>query len=248
MLHRMDAGVGQVLEALDRCGLRENTLVIFASDNGPQFGTVSEGRLDRFNCQWHGAKGTVYEGGIRVPALLRWPAGLEGGRVCDAMVHGSDWYSTLSALLGADLPPDNLPIDGRNICPLLRGEASMDSPQRCWQWNRYTPVRESNAAIRDGDWKLVRPVLPAAMYVPDAHWLQTSMYNPEYFIANGIVRDPEPPREIPPPSPPELYNLAEDLHEEINLADQHPDQVRRLLRDLENWFEDVEADRATIDD
>ena len=80
MIHRMDAGVARILEALERNGLAENTVVVFSSDNGPQFGGEGDECTTRFNCEFNGAKGTVYEGGIRVPGILRWPAGLQGGR------------------------------------------------------------------------------------------------------------------------------------------------------------------------
>ena len=68
------------------------------------------------------------------------------------------------------------------------------------------------------------------------------MYGPEYFIHNGIFRPPYPPREIPLPLPTELYNIREDPLEQTNLAGQHPEQVRRLLHELETWFEEVEAE------
>ena len=71
MLHRMDAGISRILETLRDHGLEENRMVLFTRDNGPQFGGSGENRLDCFNCQLHGAKGSVYEGGIRVPMLLR---------------------------------------------------------------------------------------------------------------------------------------------------------------------------------
>jgi hypothetical protein len=79
-------------------------------------------------------------------------------------------------------------------------------------------------------------------------WLRISMYEPERIIRDGLLKEPEPPRTIPPPVRPELYNVARDPLEMENLADQHPDIAARLLRDLENWFEDVERDRASISD
>jgi hypothetical protein len=86
------------------------------------------------------------------------------------------------------------------------------------------------------------------MAVPDVHWLPVSMYAPEYFIRNGIFRQPYPPREVPPPPPAELYNIAEDPLEQKNVAEQYPERVRTMLTALETWFEDVEAERTTIAD
>jgi hypothetical protein len=85
------------------------------------------------------------------------------------------------------------------------------------------------------------------MDVPDIYWLWVSMYGPEHFIQNGVLPGPYPPRDVPPPPPPELYNIAEDPLEQRNLAAEHPAVVARMLAALETWFEDVEADRATID-
>ncbi len=79
-------------------------------------------------------------------------------------------------------------------------------------------------------------------------WLKISMYEPERLIDGGLLRDPEPPRSVPDPPHPELYNIADDPHEKANLADRHPDIVHRLLRELETWFEEVERARATIED
>ena len=98
MIHRMDTGVAAILDALTRHGLTENTIVVFCSDNGPQFGGQGEHATTRFNCHFNGAKGTTYEGGIRVPAIIRWPAGgLSGGRQVTEMVHMTDWFPTLLA-------------------------------------------------------------------------------------------------------------------------------------------------------
>lgn len=248
MIHRMDIGVAAILAALARHGLAENTIVVFCSDNGPQFGGQDEHATTRFNCHFNGAKGTTYEGGIRVPALIRWPAGgLLGGRQAPEMVHMTDWFPTLLAAAGLGTP-GRLKLDGVNVLPALRGEPGQVETRRFWQWNRYAPEITSNAAMRDGDWKLVRPAIREAMAVRDIHWLPVSMYAPEHFIRNGVFRPPYPARDVPPPPPPELYNIADDPLEQKNLAAQYPDQAARMLRALETWFEDVEAERATIED
>lgn len=253
MIHRMDRGIARVLEALQRRGLEENTLVIFTSDNGPQFGLCDQFfapndayPLERFNGGFRGAKGTVYEGGVRVPAILRWPAaGITGGRSHDGFLHGCDWFPTLLAACDMPSPADVL-IDGENLWPAIGGGERHTAPPRFWQWNRYTPIVECNAAVRDGPWKLVRPAIREAMQVPDIEWLRVSMYQPEHFIAHGLSRDPEPVRELPSPPAPELYNLEDDPAETRNLAAADPARAHRMLRMLETWFEDVEADRRAI--
>ena len=245
MIHRMDAGIARLLQTLRRHGLEDNTVVVFASDNGPQFGGEGQDSTKRFNCQFNGAKGSVYEGGIRVPAIVRWPCQLDGGRRIDKMIHFCDWFPTLLAAAGLDVP-SHLELDGVNVLPVLRGEEGHVETRRFWQWNRYTPLITCNAAIRDGDWKLVRPAIREAMRVPDIQWLEVSMYRPEHFITNGIIREPDPPREVPPPPAPELYNIAEDPLEGENLSLRYPRRVHRMLTELETWFEEVEAERATI--
>lgn len=251
MIHRMDTAIAQVLDTLKKHGLEDNTIVLFSSDNGPQFGSEKGDDMRRFNCDLRGGKGNCYEGGIRVPLLLRWPAGLPGGlpggREVRDMAHFVDWFPTLLAM--ADVPvPSHLKLDGLNLLPVLRGEGGKTETRRFWQWNRYTPLVTCNAAMRDGDWKLVRPAIREAMQVPDMHLLPISMYQPEQFIENGIVRDPEPPRLVPPPPPAQLFHLSEDPLETTNLAAEQPDRAQRMLRELETWFEEVEAERATIND
>ncbi len=249
MVRRMDAGVGRILEALDRNGLRDNTVVMFSSDNGPQFGGTPGHAdcLNRFNCGLHGAKGQVHDGGIRVPMIMRWPDGIEGrGRRIDEMVHFSDWYQTLAALTGVS-NPGRLPLDGVDVSPLLRGEKGKTCTKRFWQWNRYTPDVRYNAAVRDGDWKLVRPLVPEAAQAPCCSpWLTVSMYAPEYFEQRGLLDEPEPERHLPEPPAAELYNLAADPNEEHNLAAEQPEFARRLSRDLETWFEEVEFERRSL--
>ena len=248
MIRRMDEGIARILEALDKQGLRENTVVIFTSDNGPQLSIRGDDPATdtrRFNCNFNGAKGTVYEGGVHVPLIIRWPDGLDGNRQFDGMAHFTDWFTTLLAIAGLN-PPDDRVIDGINLLPALRGEPARLCEQRFWQWNRYTPVKECNAAMRDGDWKLLYPAIPEAMHVFDLEWLEVSMYNPEHFIENGIITEADPERHIPEPSQPELYNIADDPEERENLAEIMPDRVHRMKLALENWFDEVEAERSTI--
>jgi len=141
-----------------------------------------------------------------------------------------------------------LKLDGWNVLPALRGEPGKVCTRRFWQWNRYTPVLECNAAMRDGAWKLVRPVIHEAMNLPkdECDRDMASKRNPE--TRTTICRDPEPERTIPPAPPAQLFDIESDPYEKHDLAAAEPDRVARMLRELETWFEAVEADRRTIDD
>jgi len=247
MNRRMDRGLERILNAIKLQGIEDNTLVLFTSDNGPQLRGSGENCTDRFNCNWAGYKGVVYEGGIRVPMVIRWPAGMMAGqRHCDQMVHFTDWLPTLLAAAGAN-PPRDIHLDGENLLPLLRGQERQTNPRRFWQWNRYEPVLASNSAMRDGPWKLLRPEIPEAMHLPkedgelDREYKQVGRFT-------DICRLPMAPRHIPTPPPPLLFNLENDPYEQHDLADSQPERVSRMMRDLETWFAAVEADRHTITD
>ena len=247
MNRRMDRGVERILDALERQGLRENTIVLFTSDNGPQFGGEGEDCTDRFNCHYHGAKGSVYEGGIRVPMLARWPAGFDGGRATDALTHFCDWFPTLLEAAGAESPRE-VALDGQSLLGLLREQAAPPDLPRFWQWNRYTPVGECNAAVRDGDWKLVRPRIAEAMWVAPEDLAVDRGLKYEPHRHPSISETPEPVREIPALPRVELYNLALDPQETENLVERFPERAAGLLRALETWFDEVEAERRAIVD
>ncbi|MDT0265865.1 sulfatase-like hydrolase/transferase [Streptomyces sp. DSM 44915] len=137
MVEDLDASVGQVLDALRRSGQEENTVVVFASDNGGE----------RFSYQWplSGAKSGLLEGGIRIPTILRWPAAVDGRQVSDVPVYSPDWTATLLELGGAR-PDPAYPLDGHSLADyLLRGARV---PERDLFWR----VRGSRA-LRRGDWK-----------------------------------------------------------------------------------------------
>lgn len=245
MIHRMDSAVERILGALDSASLTGNTIVVFTSDNGPQFGSEL-GSIERFNCNFNGCKGRVYEGGIRVPAIVRWPAGgLSGGRTVREFVHMTDWCPTLCGMAGI-APPSARRLDGEDVRPALRGEARNVNPRRFWQWNRYTPLVTTNAAMRDGPWKLVRPWIKEAFVVSDEDLRRdrAMRYDPDSIT--DIVREADPARSVPPPGSPELYHIDSDPEERRNLAAEQPERASRMLRELETWFEEVEAERRTI--
>jgi len=247
MNRRMDQGVGRILEELQRHHLTDNTLVLFTSDNGPQFGGEGDLCTTRDNGLLNGAKGSVLEGGIRVPAIVRWPEGLPAGAETNAFVHFTDWFCTLLAAARAEASREP-PLDGHDVLPVLQGKRGEAPPQRFWQWNRYTPVPTCNAAMRDGPWKLIRPVIGEAMTLTQAdmdmdHRLK---YEPEGIT--DISREPEPAREVPPAPPPLLFHLEGDPYEQHDLAAAEPQRVAAMQTALDRWFESVEADRRSIAD
>ncbi len=168
--------------------------------------------------------------------VIKWPARLEGRRQVHDMVHFTDWLPTLLALAGAE-PPRDLKLDGINVTPTLQGERGKVPTQRFWQWNRYTPDGECNAAMRDGRWKLVRPAIRELMQVTNEDLAMDiqSKYNPENF--HDIARTPMPERVKPAPPPAQLFDIVNDPFERNDLAAKQPDRVSRMTNALASWFE-----------
>jgi len=152
MVERVDAAVGRVLDALDEAGVADETIVVFTSDNGgaPHFPPTQNAPLRR-------GKGFPYEGGLRVPFLVRWPGEVVGGRVvADVPALGTDLLPTLAAACGV-APPTGRSLDGVDLLPLLRGGAAPDERPLVWHFPHYwwgtrlTPY----SVLREGRWKLV---------------------------------------------------------------------------------------------
>lgn len=150
MIEVMDRGIGELLRELDRLKLSSKTIVIFASDNGPD---PIPGV--RFNENRRGAKYEVYEGGIRVPLFVRWQGTLPPGQR-KSIVHFIDLFPTLLDICEVE-HRSKLPIDGMSLRGVLFGNTRLGPRQLFWQWNRGTPNYTHNAAVRDGNWKLARP-------------------------------------------------------------------------------------------
>jgi arylsulfatase A-like enzyme len=142
VLERADQGVGQILRTLDRLGLAQNTLVIFTNDNGGEWLSRNEPLFHR--------KQTIWEGGIRVPALLRWPGRILAGRVSDQV--GITMDVTVSILAATGTPaPAGAGFEGMNLLPILEGKAP--EVERTLFWRNITP--HAQRAVRHGDWKLL---------------------------------------------------------------------------------------------
>jgi arylsulfatase A-like enzyme len=146
------------------------------------------------------------------------------------------------AVAGAEPPPE-LQLDGVDVLPLLRGEAASVPTTRFWQWNRYEPVAQCNAAMRDGMWKLVHPALPEAMEVVPADLARDVQLKYLGTEPDGITVAPLPDRTIPPAPPPQLFDLATDPFELDDLAATQPARTASMVAALGSWFEEVELDR-----
>lgn len=143
MLSAVDEAIGQIVAALEKAGLRENTLIIFSSDNGgPNPVALST------NGDLRAGKGTIYEGGVRVCAFANWPGHIPAGVTIKEPMHAIDWYPTLVKLAGGSLE-QKLPLDGRDVWPMLTKGAKSPHDAVLLVQN---PAR---AAVRMGDWKLL---------------------------------------------------------------------------------------------
>ncbi len=156
MIESVDQSVGRVLDTLDELKLAENTAVFFFSDNG---GYANATTMDPLR----GSKGMLYEGGIRVPALVRWPGQTRPGRVCDVPIIGLDFYPTILEMASASKPAGH-PRDGESLVPLLKGASKLRREAIFWHFPAYLepynkdewPWRTTPAgAVRKGDWKLI---------------------------------------------------------------------------------------------
>ncbi|QHI69848.1 sulfatase [Tichowtungia aerotolerans] len=214
-LEHLDNGIGRLMDALEHMGLDENTVVIFASDNGGRTAKIDYQQATS-NEPLKQGKHTLYEGGVRVPLLVRWPGVVEAGSTCSLPIHGVDFMPTLGHIAG--LNPDAIEgMDGASFMPALFGkEPAMDRVHDGLYWyypnyiielspgpKTYTMIIRPWGAVRIGDWKLV--------------W---------FFEDENLA---------------ELYNVAEDLGEHTNLAFKHPEKVAELKEKLFAWLADTGA-------
>jgi len=201
VIHEIDWSIGQILHTLQEAGLDEHTLVLFASDNGPW---LSYGNHAGTASPLREGKGTVWEGGVRVPMIARWPHQLPEGISVNTPAMTIDIFPTIAHLIDAPLPQH--PIDGQNIWPLMMGQSD-DSPHLAYFfWYRNNELH----AVRSGPWKLYFPhqyrtmigQQPGADGIPGTYAYQTT----------GV----------------ELYDLVSDIGEVNDVSERYPQVVDRL--------------------
>ncbi len=209
MISAVDEAIGQIVAALEEKGQKQNTLIIFSSDNGgPRPGKVS------MNTPLRAGKGTIYEGGVRVCASATWPDRIPAGATIKEPIHAVDWYPTLLKLAGASLE-QKLPCDGLDIWPVLTKGAK--TPHDAILLAGTVP---SQAAVRVGDWKLL---LNAREQDEEAIGPATAA-KPGRKSGAGSIK---------------LYNLAEDISESNDLAAVEPEKVQELRGRLNALLKDA---------
>ena len=216
MLLSMDRSIGRVLDRLDRHGIADNTIVIFLNDNGGGESTAryaGHSRNYANNKPLRGFKFDLFEGGVRVPMILRWPGRVPKGKVYREMVSSMDVYPTLVGAAGLQMPKGQ-PTDGIDLLPFVKGD-NKTKPHEwlCWQNRSWLPRKKGgsvtptpkvhNSAIRKGNWKLVR-------------------------LNEKIGADTPPPDW-------RLYDLTKDIGEQNDVAGQNTDVVNELGAHFATW-------------
>ena len=207
-----DDAVGRVLQALKEHGFADNTLVIFSADNGPE--NYAYERLKKFDHRsvgpLRGLKRDIWEGGHRVPTVIRWPSNVPAGKVNDGLISQIDLYATIANVVGAEIPTGSAE-DSYDQLAMIKGEG----PSR-----RETLVHNTNAngyALRHGDWVLIAAKTGAVSKVPE--WFDE---------ANGYSKNEHAG---------ELYNLRNDLAQKQNVYAQEPAKVAELSEKLKQLRE-----------
>ena len=204
LIENLDESIGELLSTLDNLHLKDKTTVILFSDNGGMQGVSSMAPL-------RGAKGTMYEGGIRVPLIISWPGQMGQGQVVETPVSGIDLFPTILEIAGIPVPKDHI-LDGESLLPLLNGNKNLNQRAIYWHFPAYLQASDHNktgrwratpwSAIRYGHFKLI-----------------------EFFEDDHL----------------ELYDLNNDIGEKKNLTFIMPEKAEELYDRLNQWRISIKA-------
>ncbi|MGQ9732110.1 MAG: sulfatase [Candidatus Zipacnadales bacterium] len=213
MIKSMDESIGRVLDKLDALGLTQETIIFFFSDNGGNmYDRVPPGNWPPTNnAPLRSGKGSIYEGGVRVPLMVCWPGVVKPGSRCSEVVSSVDFYPTILEMVGARPEPNKI-LDGESLVPLLRRQGKLKR-EAIFCHFPHGPVPPTGrlcqpcTSVRKGDWKLIR-------------FYETSDDFPNEY---------------------ELYNLREDIGETNNLAGKRPAIVKELAALIEAFLQETKA-------
>jgi arylsulfatase A-like enzyme len=212
MIQTLDENIGRLVGALDDLGISQDTIIIFSSDNGGVMYAQPGGVTATNNYPLREGKGTIYEGGTRVPCIIVWPGKTGAATRSDAVISSIDFYPTILDMLGFK-PRREQKFDGISFVPALRGQELNRDAIFChypeyFRWSpTLTPGMAPSCYVRAGDWKLIR-----------------------FFHDNPNQTDRF-----------ELYNLREDIGEENDLADKMPQKVKELNLMMDGFLKDTGA-------
>ena len=215
-IYHMDWVVGELMKTLEEAGVADNTLVIFGSDNGPEVGAIVNMRKDHNHDgarPWRGIKRDDWEGGHRTPFIVRWPGKVKPSTTTDQLTSLTDVFATCAAIAGAELPNDAAE-DSYNMLPVLLGDQG-DKPVREWMLEQTISL---NMSIRHGKWKLL-----------DHKGSGGNNYEKKEDLRPFIIPDTDPD------APGQLYDLAADPGERVNVYSKHPEVVAEMKAKLEEF-------------
>ena len=223
----MDLAVGRLMKALDDLGKADNTIVFFTSDNGPETLNRYKGARRSYGSALplRAMKLWLYEGGIRVPGILRWPGKAPPGKTSDEPLWSLDFLPTLCRIAGVKVPADRK-IDGSDFGPVLEGK-KIDRKTPLF-WHYYRALGEPRVAMRDGEWVLLAHCTPLPKGAGGS-LLPGDMK----AIKNAQLTTFE------------LYNLRKDPRQTADIAKQESDRVSRMAEQMQRLYREVIAEGPT---
>lgn len=221
----LDQAIGRILDALDTLKLTEDTFVLFTSDNGPAQYTP-DGYFNKSHgsaAPFRGYKRHMFEGGIRVPGIVRWPGHTRAGQISDEPISNVDILPTLSKIAGIPVP-GNKPIDGADITPVFDG----GSPKRSTplHWHFYDPWGGPQSLLRKDEWLL------AAYWDVGIFHEYKAYFDPS---ESKIIQNSKLSRF-------ELYNIRNDIHQDHDVSGKNPERFESMKRELIKLHSDVMQD------